>query len=155
MIWFFLNSSIAKYPDFKLVPKDQETEFCRWNEIQDFVLSKDAEPKPKYIEIPPLLKLYLARNRRNFQEEVQDDDLLLPAYKIYEGEHRLEDRIEPNSISQYLNEQFATHKDFSVDDIPIDEWNNSIQKSRISYRAYLYRRENTKDYKKWKQRATE
>ena len=29
---------------------------------------EDAEPKPKYIEIPPLLKLYLARNRRNFQD---------------------------------------------------------------------------------------
>ena len=101
---FLFNSSIAKYPDFKLVPKDQETEFCRWNEIQDFVLSRDAEPKPKYIEIPPLLKLYMARSRRNFQEEVQDDDLLLPAYKIYEGEHRLENRIEPNSISQYLGE---------------------------------------------------
>ena len=97
----------------------------------------------------------MARSRRNFQEEVQDDDLLLPAYKIYEGEHRLENRIEPNSISQYLNEQFATHKDFNVDDIPIDEWNNSIQKSRISYRAYLYRRENTKDYKMWKQRGAE
>ena len=47
----------AKFPDFKLVPKEDEEKFCRWDEIKNFVHERDAEPKPKYIEMPPLLKV--------------------------------------------------------------------------------------------------
>ena len=49
----------AKYPDFKLVPLEQEDEFCRWNEVKNFVHSRDAEAKPKFIQMPPLLKVRL------------------------------------------------------------------------------------------------
>ena len=57
----------AKYPDFKLVSKEQEEEFCRWNEIKPFEHSRDAEPKPKFIEIPPLLKVSLYFMSTNLQ----------------------------------------------------------------------------------------
>ena len=53
--------------------------------------------------MPPLLKLVIARNRESHGETVNEDNLVLPAHKIYEGEHRLEDRIEPTH-SELLDE---------------------------------------------------
>ena len=148
-------SSEAQYPDWKLVPKDEEDKFCQWDKIKDFVHSRDAEPKPKYFEMPPLLKLVIARNRESHGETVNEDNLVLPAHKIYEGEHRLEDRIEPNSISHYISEQFATHKDFSVDDIPSEEWLTAYQKGKVGYRHYLGRFEGSYEWKEWKKRSAE
>ena len=142
----FNLSEEAQFPDFKLVPKDQEDEFCRWNEVQDYVHEIDAEVRPKAYEMPPLLKLYVERNRKNLCESAEN--LVIPAEKVHEGEHRLEDKIESNHLGQYLTDKFATHSDFEVARVP-KEWNLRRKNCPVGYRNYLSRIEGTKEYKKW------
>ena len=143
----FILSEEAQFPDFNLVPKDQEAAFCQWDKVKDFVHERDAEAKPKWIEMPPLLKLYVQRNRRAHGEGESSDDLKLPAHKIYQSEHRLEDRIEPSNMSHYLRKKFAK-KDFEVNEVPIDEWNFARFTSIVGHKVYLDRVEGTRDYKK-------
>jgi len=150
----FNLSEEAQFPDFKLVPKAEEAAFCQWDKVKNFVHDIDAEAKPKWIEMPPLLKLYVKRNRRAHGEEaIHDEDLKLPAYKIYEGEHRLEDRVEPCNMSHYLKEKFAP-KDFEVNEIPVEEWNFARYTSVVGHKVYLDRVEGTRDYKKWVDRES-
>ena len=149
----FNLSEEAQFPDFKLVPKEKEASFCQWDKIKDFVHEIDAEAKPKWIEMPPLLKLYVQRNRRAHGEEEGNDDLKLPAHKIYQTEHRIEDRIEPSNVSHYLKEKFAK-KDFEVSEIPIDEWNFARYTSVVGHKVYLDRVEGTRDYKKMMERES-
>lgn len=149
-------SAEAHYPDFKLVPKDQEAEFCRWNEVEKYNAEVHAEAKPKYIEMPPLLQLFVKRNRELHGESnlCTPKNMRLPAHKIYQGEFRLEDRVEPNSMEHYLSEKFATHKDFDVKRVP-KEWNLERLTTKVGHKIYLSKREGTTDYKKWIQRQEE
>ena len=154
----FNLSEEAKFPDFNLVPMEEEEEFCRWDQVKDFVLERDAEPKPKFIEMPPLLKMYI-KQRTQLENEsslkpskvVDDSDLVLPAHEIYTEEHRLEDRIEPNCMEHYLSGRFASYQDFDMILVPTDEWNYSRQKSRVGYRAWLSKLEGTKEFKLWRE----
>lgn len=142
----FNLSEEAQYPDFKLVPKDEEDAFCKWDQIKDFVLERDAEAKPKYIEIPPLLKMVVERNRKARNEA--EGDLRLPAYKIYTGEHRLEDRVEPNSMAKYLTGRFEDYKDFDMEKVPTKDWNLSRQMGVVGYRAWFNKIDGSYEYKK-------
>ena len=139
-------SDDAQFPDFNLVPKSEEDNFCKWNELRYFDVEKDAEAKPKYFEMPPLLKLYLEQIHNKKLE-----DSRVPAEKIYTTEHRLVDIVEPNSLSQYISEPFATFKDFDPARVP-DEWNFERQKMRVGFRAYLKKLEGSKEYKEFVQR---
>ena len=144
----------AQFPDFCLVPKELESEFCRNDEIQDFVKERDAMAKPKRIEMPPLMKLFVERNRLQHNEEVNESDLVLNAHEIYEGEHRLEDRIESNSMEKYITDRFADFEDFDVKRVPTD-WNFQRQSRHVGFKAYLKRQEGTRDYKDWLARQEE
>ena len=147
----FNLSEEAQFPDFKLVAKEDEEQFCQWRKVKDFVHERDAVAKPSKIEMPPLLKLFVERNREAHGEQVNQDDLVLPAYKIYTDEHRLEDRTEPNKMSHYLKDKFAV-KDFNVEEVPSDEWNFSRYTSVVGHKVYLNRVEGTRDYKNWIER---
>lgn len=78
-------SDIAHKPDFRLVPKDEEADFCQWNKIRDFDLARDAERKPKFISMPPLMKKVLEKNRQKRGLAIEDESVFhLPAYKVYQ-----------------------------------------------------------------------
>ena len=62
------------------------------------------------MEMPPLLKRVMARNRAAKDEVTRESDLLLPAYKIYEGDVRYDEKPEPHILARYITEQFATFK---------------------------------------------
>ena len=62
------------------------------------------------MEMPPLMKLVMARNRAVKGEVTKESDLLLPAYKIYEGDVRYSETPEPNSFAHFLADEFATYK---------------------------------------------
>jgi hypothetical protein len=148
-------SEEAQFPDFKLVPKDKEATFCRWDQVKDFVHERDAELKPKWMEMPPLLKKIVIRNRQAHGETCNEDDLKLPAYKIYEDEHRLEDRLEPHTMAQFLNKKYATHKDFDLDLIPFKDWNLSRLRARVGYRHWLKTVEDSPDWPELQRRMSE
>ena len=57
-------SNIAHKPDFRLVPKDEEEAFCQWDKVRDFDHARDAELKPKFAQMPPLMRLVIERNRK-------------------------------------------------------------------------------------------
>jgi hypothetical protein len=62
------------------------------------------------MEMPPLLKLVMARNRAAKGEVTKESDLLLPAYKIYEGDVRYSETPEPNGFERFFQKEFATYK---------------------------------------------
>jgi hypothetical protein len=62
------------------------------------------------MEMPPLMKLVMARNRAAKGDVTKESDLLLPAYKIYEGDVRYSETPESNSFAQFLTDEFATYK---------------------------------------------
>ena len=75
--------------------------------------------KPRTMEMPPLMKLVMARNRAAKGEVTKESDLLLPAHKIYEGDVRYSETPESNSFAQFLTDEFATFKGkFSL---PLDQ----------------------------------
>ena len=76
-------SNIAPIPDFKLVPRAREAEFCRWSEVREFTPEKDYVVKEKNFTPPPLLKILLEREMRKRGEEPAEDAFLLPAHKTY------------------------------------------------------------------------
>jgi hypothetical protein len=106
-------SSIVQKPDFRL---------CQWDKVRDYDPAVDAERRPRYMEMPPLLRKVMERSIRAKGERVKPEDLLLPAYKNYTGDHTLEDRVESNDLSRFLTDEFATHKDFDPALVP-DSWN--------------------------------
>lgn len=64
---FNLTAELNKqmqFADYRLVPKDEEELFCRWNEVQDYDPVKHAPERSKYMEMPPLMRLVVARNRK-------------------------------------------------------------------------------------------
>jgi len=76
-------SNIASIPDFKLVPRAEEPEFCRWGEVRDYSPDKDFVVKEKYFTVPPLMKILLEREMKNRGETPTEESFLLPAYKTY------------------------------------------------------------------------
>ena len=94
----------------------------------------------------------MERNRLNHGEKTDIDDvvnenLVLPAYKIYDTEHRLEDRVEPNSMEKYFSGRFLDFKDFDVKRVP--NWNLDAQIERVGFRNHSRRIEGKKDWKQW------
>ena len=83
---------------------------------------------------------------------MEDHDVVLPAHKIYEGEYRLVDKVEPNSMEKHLSGRFSDYQDFDVNRVP--NWNLNWQKETVGYRAYLQKIEGTKDFQQWQDRNT-
>ena len=54
--------------------------------------------------------MVMARNRAAKEEVTKESDLLLPAYKIYEGDVRYSETPEPNSYERFFQKEFATYK---------------------------------------------
>ena len=115
-------SSVAYKPDFRLVPKDEEEDFCQWANIKDYDKSVDAPVKAKWAEMPPLMKEVIRRNRLRRGESVNEEDFRLPAHKIYTGDHNIEDEVESCDVGNYLTEEFATHKNFEMEVLPEKWW---------------------------------
>ena len=134
---FNMAGKQTKFPDYRLVPKDEEQEFCRWDEVVDYDPKLHAPLRGKYMEMPPLLKLVIERNLKAKGEKITEDSLLLPAYKIYEGDVRLSDEIESNDMSVYLTEEFATHKTYDIMSlIPYEQWNEERVTSVAGHRVW-------------------
>jgi len=74
---------IAAVPDFKLVSRDDEAEFCQWEKIRDFSVETDFVREPKYYNMPPLLRLLTERNLAERREAPHEESFLLPHYKTY------------------------------------------------------------------------
>ena len=89
----------------------------------------------------------------NHGEQIDSHDVVLPAHKIYESEHRLEDRVEPNMMDKYLTGRFTDFKDFDVNRVP--NWNLHRQVIPVCFKSHLYRIEGKKDYKKFISRQEE
>ena len=92
------------------------SEFWSWSApvLQKHIFSKvperDAPLKPRMMEMPPLLKQVMVRNRAAKNEVTRESDLLLPAYKIFEGDVRYDDKPEPHILSRFITDEFATFK---------------------------------------------
>lgn len=116
-------SKQVRKPDFRLVPKDEEEAFCQWDKIRDYDAAVDGERKPRLMEMPPLMRKVMERGRLRRNESVApEEDLLLPAHKVYTGDVVIEDRVESSKLSQFIEEEFATHRDFDPDEVP-EQWN--------------------------------
>ena len=94
----------------------------------------------------------MERNRLNHGEKKDIDNVVkgkfvLPAYTIYDTEHRLEDRVEPNSMEKYFSGRFLDYKDFDVKRVP--NWNLDAQTERVGFRNHSRRIEGKKDWKQW------
>lgn len=95
-------SEIAALPDFVLIPKRQEEQFCKWSEIRDYSVEKDVVTEPKYFTVPPLLRLLMSREmkkRGEVGEEVSEDKLLLPHFKTFKVKDREE--LEPGKVEKF------------------------------------------------------
>ena len=91
------------------------------------VAERDAPLKPRTMEMPPLLKLVMAKNRAAKGDVTRESDLLLPAYKIYDGDVRLSDTPEPHSMTRFITEKYATYKGNLSLQISIGNLGNSCQ----------------------------
>jgi len=74
---------IASAPDFKLISRDEEEEFCQWAKLREFSVDVDFVKEPKYYNMPPLLKLLMERNLAERGETPHDESFVLPHYKTY------------------------------------------------------------------------
>jgi len=74
---------LASVPDFKLVSRQDEAEFCQWEKIRDFSVAQDFVKEPKYYNMPPLLRLLMERNLAERREAPHEESFLLPHYKTY------------------------------------------------------------------------
>lgn len=111
-------SDIAFKPDFRLVPKDEEEAFCQWDQILDYDPVRDAPSKPKFMDMPPLLKEVIRRRKIQRGEKLEEDFFKLPAHKIYEGDFNLLDKVQGNNMNQYLDEHHSNYQNFDVNSIP-------------------------------------
>merc|ERR1712173_584980 len=127
---------MGKFPDYRLVPRDEEHAFCRWDQVQDYDPEKLAPLRSRYMEMPPLQRLAMERSRRARGDSVEDKDFLLPAYNTYEHEARFSEEVEPNLLSEYLEEEFATHKNFDMDLIPKEKWHLDRIGSQVGHRIW-------------------
>lgn len=62
------------------------------------------------MEMPPLMKLVLARNRALKVDKLKESDFLLSTEKIYEEDVRFSDQVESNLLSHSIEKEFATFK---------------------------------------------
>jgi len=62
------------------------------------------------MEMPPLMKLVLARNRASKTDTLKESDFLLSTEKIYEEDVRFSDTVEPNVLSNFISKEFNTFK---------------------------------------------
>lgn len=77
-------SQIAALPDFMLVPKHLEQDFCQWETLRDYSPEKDYVVEPKFYTMPPLLRLVMEREMRSRGEEpASEESFLLPHYKTF------------------------------------------------------------------------
>jgi len=76
-------ANIAPVPDFRLVSRKDEKDFCKWDSLRDFSKDIDYVIEPKHFTIPPLLRLLMERNMKERGEEYNDDSFLLPHFKTY------------------------------------------------------------------------
>ena len=83
------------------------------------------------------MKKVIARSRAAKGNPTTEEDLLLPAYKIYEGNHNLMDDsvVEPHCLAQFLTEEFATHKNFDMSLVP-DEWKQQRLRSPVGHKIW-------------------
>ena len=112
-------SAIVSQPDFRLVPKDEESAFCQMDKVRNYDMKKDAPTKPKFIEMSPLLKRVMQRNRKAGNQ----NDFLLPAHEIYKDDHNLDERVRLHSLAEFIGEQYSTYKDYDVNEHVPDDWN--------------------------------
>ncbi|CAB4056947.1 unnamed protein product [Lepeophtheirus salmonis] len=109
-------SEEVSIPDYRLVPRDEEEAFCKWESIRDYCKDLDAVRKPKYVEVPPLLRLYMQRSLA-MKGESRTDNFRMPAYKVYTGE-------------------FADFRDFDMNELPYEEWNDMRLKHPAAIRIH-------------------
>eukprot|EP00095_Tigriopus_kingsejongensis_P003606 snap_masked-scaffold1570_size35393-processed-gene-0.8 protein:Tk03606 transcript:snap_masked-scaffold1570_size35393-processed-gene-0.8-mRNA-1 annotation:"28s ribosomal protein mitochondrial" len=122
-------------PDFRLVPKREEAQFCQWDKVVDYDIQKHAPYKPEFIDMPPLLKEVIRRNKLARGESVSED-FRLPAYKIYQGDHNItKGEVESNLLSEHISAEYATHKDFDPALIP-GEWNYERYNMFVGHRKW-------------------
>lgn len=76
-------AEIAPIPDFRLVPRDEESEFCQWDKLRNFSPEIDCVTEPKHFSLPPLLRLLMERNMKERGETGVEENFLLPHYKTY------------------------------------------------------------------------
>jgi len=135
---FNMSGKQTKFPDYRLVPKDEEDLFCRWSEVEEYEPERHAPKRAKHMEMPPLLRLVMERNFAERREAVTQESFLLPAYKIYEGDVRLQpDQVEPNDMSHHLAEEFRTHEKHDITElIPYEEWNFDRPRSEVGHRMF-------------------
>lgn len=92
-------SQIASLPDFILVPKHQEQEFCKWESLRDYSPEMDYVVEPKYYTMPPLLRLVMEREMRNRGEQPTEEKFLLPHYKTFTSKNM--DVLEREKVEKY------------------------------------------------------
>jgi len=92
-------SKIASLPDFILLPKDQEEQFCKWSELRDYSEDKDYVVEPKYYKMPPLLRMYMEREMKKRGAETTENSYLLPHHKTFKVKNH--DKLEVGKIERY------------------------------------------------------
>ena len=75
---------VAPVPDFKLVPRDLEQEYCKWDKVRDFNPEIDFVTEPKYYTMPPLLIVKTSLMERNHEESFLDIKLSSQKHKEIE-----------------------------------------------------------------------
>ena len=119
----FVISDLVHKTDFRLVPKDEEAEFCKWDQIKDYDPSRDAPVKPKFVEMGPLLKEVVKRSKAaKGITNLTEEDLLLPAFENYEGDHILDDTVRPHKLSQFITGQFKISPNYDVEKEIPESW---------------------------------
>jgi len=76
-------ADIAPLPDFKLIPREEEAEVCRWDSLRPFSAEEDTIVEPAHFTCPPLLRMLMERNMKERGEEITADALLLPHNRTY------------------------------------------------------------------------
>ena len=66
---------VAPVPDFKLVPRDLEMEYCKRDKVRDLNPDIDFVTEPKYYTMPPLLKLLMERNLKESMRPLMKNPL--------------------------------------------------------------------------------
>ena len=71
-----------------------------------------------------------------------DEELLLPAYKIYQDDHRLIDKVESYKMYQFFEPEFVKQvEEFDINLIPAEEWNRDKIRSKVGHRTWSSYRE--------------
>jgi len=76
-------ADIAPLPDFKLIPREEEAEVCRWDSLRPFSAEEDTVAEPAHFTCPPLLRMLMERSMKERGEEITSDALLLPHNRTY------------------------------------------------------------------------